>query len=117
MSTYISGPAAGIGLATFSGDDLLDVWYPRPTLGADPDDVEGLESAIGTDTIRGTRTATLVTRIADLAAAPVDAADVYLRLHLLSHRLVQPRTINLDGCGSPTPTACVSALTWPLAPQ
>lgn len=97
MSTYISGPATGIGLATFSGEDLLDVWYPRPTLGAEPDDVEGLESAIGTDTIRGTRTATLVTRINDLAAAPVDAADVYLRLHLLSHRLVQPRSINLDG--------------------
>jgi 2,3,4,5-tetrahydropyridine-2-carboxylate N-succinyltransferase len=32
-----------------------------------------------------------------LAAAPVDAADLYLRLHLLSHRLVPPHGLNLDG--------------------
>jgi 2,3,4,5-tetrahydropyridine-2-carboxylate N-succinyltransferase len=37
------------------------------------------------------------TTIADLQAAPIDAHDVYLRLHLLSHRLVTPRSINLDG--------------------
>ena len=28
---------------------------------------------------------------------PKDAADVYLRLHLLSHRLLKPHTINLEG--------------------
>ena len=33
----------------------------------------------------------------DLDAPPADTSDAYLRLHLLSHRLVQPRTINLDG--------------------
>ena len=33
----------------------------------------------------------------DLDAAPADTADAYLRLHLLSHRLVSPATINLDG--------------------
>ena len=37
------------------------------------------------------------TRIGSLAAPPADAADVYLRLHLLSHRLVRPHEINLDG--------------------
>jgi len=39
----------------------------------------------------------ILTSIADLQADPLNAADVYLRLHLLSHRLVQPRTINLTG--------------------
>ena len=37
------------------------------------------------------------TRIASLAAPPADARDVYLRLHLLSHRLVRPHETNLDG--------------------
>ncbi len=37
------------------------------------------------------------TSIATLAQAPVDAHDVYLRLHLLSHRLVRPHGQNLDG--------------------
>ena len=35
--------------------------------------------------------------VADLDAPPADAYDAYLRLHLLSARLVQPRTVNLDG--------------------
>ncbi len=39
----------------------------------------------------------VVTFVSDLAAAPVDAHDVYLRLHLLSHRLVRPHGVNLDG--------------------
>ena len=33
----------------------------------------------------------------DVDAAPSSAADVYLRLHLLSHRLAAPRSMNLDG--------------------
>jgi 2,3,4,5-tetrahydropyridine-2-carboxylate N-succinyltransferase len=49
------------------------------------------------DAVRGVRIEFVTTVINDLSAAPVDAADAYLRLHLLSHRLVQPRTINLDG--------------------
>ena len=35
--------------------------------------------------------------VIDTDSAPADAVDVYLRLHLLSHRLTQPRTANLDG--------------------
>ncbi len=46
--------------------------------------------------MRGTRTE-VVRAVADLDAAPADTSDVYLRLHLLSHRLVAPRSINLDG--------------------
>jgi 2,3,4,5-tetrahydropyridine-2-carboxylate N-succinyltransferase len=33
----------------------------------------------------------------DLQAAPADPQDVWLRLHLLSHRIVRPHSINLDG--------------------
>lgn len=62
-----------------------------------PLDVEGLSSAIGGDALRGTRSETIITTIEDLSAAPIDTADVYLRLHLLSHRLVKPRSINLTG--------------------
>lgn len=95
----VSGPATAIGLATYDGqtDALLDVWYPAPALGPDSLDVNGIGSAIDSDDVRDVRVDTVRTSIADLAAAPADAADAYLRLHLLSARLVAPRTINLDG--------------------
>ncbi len=89
--------ASAIGLATFSGDTLLDVWYPKPSLTTTPSDVSGLDSGIKTDEVRRVRTQVITTVVNDLSAAPQDAADVYLRLHLLSHRLVKPRSINLDG--------------------
>ena len=43
------------------------------------------------------RRAAIIAFVDDLDAAPVDAHDVYLRLHLLSHRLVAPHGLNLDG--------------------
>ncbi len=89
--------ASAIGLATFSGDTLLDAWYPNPALGLSPNGVDGIERGIKTDDIRQVRTQVITTTINDLSAAPVDSADAYLRLHLLSHRLVKPRSINLDG--------------------
>ena len=95
--TFHSGPASGIGLATNCAEDPLDVWYPKPVLSATPIDVPELSNAIDTDLIRGVTVRTVVTAIDDLSAPPKDTADVYLRLHLLSHRLVAPRTINLDG--------------------
>jgi 2,3,4,5-tetrahydropyridine-2-carboxylate N-succinyltransferase len=55
-----------------------------------------LRPLVGADEARGVRTIAVKTVIADLSVAPVDAHDVYLRLHLLSHRLVQPHA-NLDG--------------------
>jgi len=84
-------------LASYAGDLLLDVWYPSPSLSAEPHDVEGLSAAISMDPIRGVRNQTIRTVIPDLSAPPRGAADVYLRLHLLSTRLVRPRSINLDG--------------------
>ena len=88
--------ATATGLATYSADVLLDVWYPQPVLSDKPAHVTGLERGIDTDSLRGVRVE-VITTTSDLAAAPKDAADAYLRLHLLSHRLVAPRTINLDG--------------------
>ena len=93
----VTGPASGFGLASYAGEVLLDVWYPRPVLGAQPHEVTGIERGTDTDDIRGVRVVPVRTVIDDLAAPPVDAADAYLRLHLLSARLVAPRTINLDG--------------------
>jgi 2,3,4,5-tetrahydropyridine-2-carboxylate N-succinyltransferase len=58
--------------------------------------VAGLERGIDTDSLRGVRVE-VITTTSDLTAAPINAADAYLRLHLLSHRLMAPRTINLDG--------------------
>ncbi len=92
-----TSPASGIGLATIAGDSVLDVWYPRPSLSASPLDVPDLAAAIERDQVRHVRVETVVTVIEDLSAPPRDTADVYLRLHLLSHRLVTPRSINLDG--------------------
>ncbi|NBX70542.1 MAG: 2,3,4,5-tetrahydropyridine-2,6-dicarboxylate N-succinyltransferase [Actinobacteria bacterium] len=89
--------ASAIGLATYSDGILLDVWYPEPVLSTTPKAVSGLERGIDTDDVRAVRIEVITTVIDDLAAAPVDAADAYLRLHLLSHRLKAPRTINLDG--------------------
>ena len=89
--------AAGVGLATFSAGSILDVWYPRPALGVEPPPVPGLDAAARTDDVRGVEVRPVRTEITDLQSPPADVADAYLRLHLLSHRLVQPRSINLDG--------------------
>ena len=89
--------AAGVGLATWWTGGLLDVWYPQPGLGVEAQTVPGLDAAARPDDIRGVEVRTVRTVIEDLQAPPADVADAYLRLHLLSHRLVQPRTINLDG--------------------
>jgi 2,3,4,5-tetrahydropyridine-2-carboxylate N-succinyltransferase len=89
--------ASAIGLATYSDGTLLDVWYPEPSLSATANAVTGLERGIDTDDIRAVQVEVITTVINDLADPPKDAADAYLRLHLLSHRLKAPRSINLDG--------------------
>ena len=96
-ATTVGGPAAALGLATFHGDSVMEVWYPEPILGATPVDVPHLEAGIDSDPVRGTSVRSISTMIDDLQAPPTDAADAYLRLHLLSHRLVRPHSINLDG--------------------
>jgi 2,3,4,5-tetrahydropyridine-2-carboxylate N-succinyltransferase len=89
--------ASAWGVATVHASGTLDAYYPAPVLGSEPGtEPAGLASLVGEDGVRGVRTE-LVRTVIDLDAAPADTADAYLRLHLLSHRLVQPRTINLDG--------------------
>ena len=95
--TPVAGPASAIGLATIAGEVVLDVWYPAPTLGAIPKDVPDISSGINSTETIGAQVRSISTTIADLAVPPLDTADAYLRLHLLSHRIVKPRTINLDG--------------------
>lgn len=95
--TPVSGPASAIGLATHHGSDILDVWYPAPALETTPHDVADISSGIHTDDVRGVSIRTVATVIDDLQAPPATVADAYLRLHLISHRLVQPRSVNLDG--------------------
>ena len=89
------------GIATIASDGaVLDVWYPEPRLGRPASDTPAtgdLEALTGDDPIRDVRRTVVHTVIDDLEAAPVDAADAWLRLHLLSHRLVRPHGVNLDG--------------------
>ncbi len=79
---------------------MLDTWFPAPALGArtadDPALLADLEALAGPDADRDV-VREVVTREIDLDAPPADAVDAYLRLHLLSHRLVAPRAQNLDG--------------------
>ena len=91
--------ASGTGLATLTADGtVLDVWFPAPALGRDADDVAAdLESLAGTDDARGVTTKVVRTAIASLADPPADTADVWLRLHLLSHRLIRPHEADLTG--------------------
>ncbi len=106
MSTVTS--AAGIGLATVCTDGtVLDTWFPSPELGASgqtgtdrlPDaDVPAEFAALtGPDADRGVEIVAVRTVIGSLDDKPGDAHDAYLRLHLLSHRLVTPHGMNMNG--------------------
>ncbi len=95
--------AWGYGLATIAGDGtVLDTWFPAPSLGSLPAGRDpyiapaDLEALTGADDRRNVRV-DFVTIEIDLDAAPASTPDAYLRLHLLSHLLVQPNTLNLDG--------------------
>ena len=105
--------ARGSGLATHTDDGrTLDTWFVQPQLVADAgasatavltgdevpaalgDDAVG---SLGPDPVRGVEVVAVTTTIGDLSEPPVDAHDAYLRLHLLSHRLVTPNSISLEG--------------------
>ena len=86
---------------------MLDAWFPDPEMGAyspsgtarlDPGDVpEDLAALCGPDADRGVAIVAIRTVIADLGDPPADTFDAYLRLHLLSHRLIEPHGCNLSG--------------------
>ena len=90
--------AWGRGLATVAADGaVLDTWYPELGLGEMPAPSADTmrEGAQRHDELRGVDVRAVEMSI-DLDAAPASAGDLYLRLHVLSNRLCQPRTVNLD---------------------
>lgn len=97
----VTGPAHGWALATYAPDGaLLDAWFPGPALGPAPAGAEApveLTALEGIDEHRDVRREVRCVEIADLQTAPASSEDAWLRLHLLSHRLVGPRTISMDG--------------------
>ncbi|WP_442884882.1 2,3,4,5-tetrahydropyridine-2,6-dicarboxylate N-succinyltransferase [Arthrobacter sp. Soc17.1.1.1] len=103
MPSSAQQQAGGTGLATVASDGtVLDTWFPAPWVGGDDgtsaqlrDSLEALAEA-GVDNARKV-SQRVVDLTIDTDAAPAGTEDAYLRLHLLSHRLVQPNTINLDG--------------------
>jgi 2,3,4,5-tetrahydropyridine-2-carboxylate N-succinyltransferase len=102
--------AAAHGLTTIdrASGRTLDAWYPSPVLDSEPEPVDGLSAYA--DDLRGVRVEPVTTVIDDLDAAPADAADAYLRLHLLSHRLVRPHQISLDGVFGVLPNVAWTSL-------
>ncbi len=97
--------ARATGIATLTADGtVLDTWFPAPELASPEatgteriDPPAELAALTGADAARGVTRVAVRTTIADLAAPAVDAHDVWLRLHLLSHRLVAPHGQNMDG--------------------
>ena len=99
--------AAGFGLATIAGDGtVLDAWFPSPELGAyspsgttriaAADAPADLAALVGPDPDRGVDVVAIRT-VTVLADKPADTFDAYLRLHLISHRLIEPHGCSLDG--------------------
>ena len=114
MSDATSTGAWGLGLATLAGETVLDTFYPSPRLGLqgapegtgtrvlEPGELDGLgagelAAAVAADPRRGVRVVAVATVLEDLATPPADAHDAYLRLHLLSHRLIPPHGASLEG--------------------
>lgn len=96
----MSKNAWGVGLATVAADGaVLDTRFRALGWGDSvPTDAphSSITLAHSGDSERGV-SFQAVSLVVDTEAAPANASDVYLRLHLLSHRLAQPRTLNLDG--------------------
>lgn len=103
VSSQTNTHAWGYGLATVAADGtVLDTWYPAPQLGTIPAGRDKwivpaeLEDLVGEDTRRNVSLEAVTVEI-NLEEPAVGTSDAYLRLHLLSHLLVAPNTLNLDG--------------------
>jgi 2,3,4,5-tetrahydropyridine-2-carboxylate N-succinyltransferase len=94
-------PAWGTGLATVTAEgQVLDTWYPAGFLGLgeEPAEAPALPAGLtGPKALSGLSTVEVRVVIGSLADPIKDASDAYLRLHLLSHRLVRPNELNVDG--------------------
>jgi 2,3,4,5-tetrahydropyridine-2-carboxylate N-succinyltransferase len=118
-----------VGIATLDADGAtLDVRFRGLGLGdAVPAGAPSVSTAVDTDPDRAVALRP-VSVVIDTDSAIADGADAYLRLHLLSHRLVRPRSMNLDGIfghlqnvawtdRGPVPVAAVESVQWNLARQ
>jgi 2,3,4,5-tetrahydropyridine-2,6-dicarboxylate N-succinyltransferase len=101
MTDFLQQGAWGSGLATLAGDRVLDTLFPETRLGLTGEPGEPgtrpTGDPVAIDERRGTRTVPVATTIGSLADPPADPHDAYLRLHLLSYRLIRPHQANLDG--------------------
>jgi 2,3,4,5-tetrahydropyridine-2,6-dicarboxylate N-succinyltransferase len=90
--------AYGYGVATIATDGtVLDTYFSKLGLGKLTDNAApNLTKLVTEDVIRGIKTE-LVEREIELSKPPIDAVDVYLRLHLLSHRIIRPHGASLEG--------------------
>jgi 2,3,4,5-tetrahydropyridine-2-carboxylate N-succinyltransferase len=89
--------AHGHGIATLAGSTVLDVWFPAPALGALAGSPDAALNALAIDDADRGVTRKVISLEIDLTQAPQSAEDGYLRLHLLSHRLIKPHGQSLDG--------------------
>jgi 2,3,4,5-tetrahydropyridine-2,6-dicarboxylate N-succinyltransferase len=102
--------AAAHGLSTVdvASGRVLDAYYAAPAIGTT--EPGGAVANGGEDDVRGVRIEPVATVIEDLGSPPADVADAYLRLHLLSHRLVRPHGLNLDGIFGVLPNVAWTSL-------
>jgi 2,3,4,5-tetrahydropyridine-2,6-dicarboxylate N-succinyltransferase len=105
--------AWGHAIVTVAGDGIpLSFYFPAPRLGA-PGAADRADPAVPEereDPVRSVRIARQLCVAADLDQPPADSADAYLRLHLLSHRLVRPNSMSLDGIFKVLPNVCWTSL-------
>jgi 2,3,4,5-tetrahydropyridine-2,6-dicarboxylate N-succinyltransferase len=105
--------AWGYAVATAGRDGVpLSFYFPAPRLGT-PGAADGAEPAVPDeqeDPVRAVRIRRQLCVTADLDQPPADSADAYLRLHLLSHRLMRPNSMNLDGIFTVLPNVCWTSL-------
>jgi 2,3,4,5-tetrahydropyridine-2,6-dicarboxylate N-succinyltransferase len=89
-----------------AGGGPLDFFFPDPRLGPPAGPGQFTPVPERADQVRAVRITHRRVEIADLDAPPIDSGDAYLRLHLLSYRMVQPNSVNMDGVFSVLPTVC-----------
>ena len=122
---FITSGALGEGFATVASDGtVLDAWFLNlqlvssgkagtrrvARLSLPGPSAEEVASYARKDDIRMVEIVPIRTEIASLADKPIDTHDIYLRLHLLSHRLVKPNTVNLEDLFQLVPTVAWTTL-------
>ena len=120
--------AWGVGIATIDATGAtLDARFRALGIGDTPTQLPTYSPGVDSDPSRGVALRAINISI-DTSVAPTSAEDVYLRLHLLSHRLALPRTLNLDGAfgllqnvawtsRGPVALASLESVMWNFAQQ